>query len=221
MAYSWQKLADNWSSLTEQQKHEMFKNTKYLKPSVEEMKELGKFKIVSEDKLNVKVSGIPNTQIVLPKKLISTSSFEYINKVTFTGLEEGEGLVKIAVTTDLKKYYIYDVESSSWIEINLEENTDTLLDKCMSMDDVKKLTNEEWNAIISNELGSGIAFAFILDLMTEVDEAKVDNLTFNVDMKGSWCNTSPGIDYTYSYTNQDTLKVNLLKAGTYKINYTN
>ena len=65
MAYSWQKLADNWSSLTEQQKHEMFKNTKYLKPSVEEMKELGKFKIVSEDKLNVKV---------LPLTLISISA---------------------------------------------------------------------------------------------------------------------------------------------------
>ena len=52
------------------------------------------------------------------------------------------------------------------------------------------------------------------------DTCKTDNLTLQVDMKGSWQSALKGTDFNYGYPANDQLKVVLLKDGSYKINYT-
>ena len=71
MSYSFQKIADSWDSLSDVQKHEAFEGTKYLKPTTAELSTLNEFKILSENKISVSITGDPKKQNVLPTTLIS------------------------------------------------------------------------------------------------------------------------------------------------------
>ncbi len=113
MSYSFQKIADSWDSLSDVQKHEAFEGTKYLKPTTAELSTLNEFKILSENKISVSITGVPKNQIVLPTTLISLKPYQGIEKATVANaITKADSMtnpvIKLAITKDDGKYY-FDV----------------------------------------------------------------------------------------------------------------
>ena len=88
------KIADNWNSLSDSQKENLFNSVGYGLANVEELKKLGKFKIATYSMKNEqfvgKVIGTPKVQIVLPKELFNIKQVDNINKVSIVRKEESK-----------------------------------------------------------------------------------------------------------------------------------
>ena len=188
-------------------------------PCVSELSTIGKFKVISMQETtpvtNTTVTAIPKTQTIYPTKLIKTSPFEKLNSVSITATSSGTGDIKIAVTTDLSTYKVWDKVTLAWIDIPKSD----IATRGMSVSDVSALTDTEWNMLVSYGVGDGIAFAYSLDITADTDIAEIDELTLNAEMRGSWNKAFHGTDYIYGYPFYDQLSVKLLTDGSYKINY--
>ena len=89
MSGTFQKVADDWTALTDAQKIALFKATNcYETATPEQLATLGKFRIVTYSEGNSQpsctVTALPKDQIVLPKELISTKAFENVDSITPT-----------------------------------------------------------------------------------------------------------------------------------------
>ena len=82
------KVAENWDALSDSEKIALFESAGYEQPELEELKKLGKFRVVTYSKKNEKVecslSATPKVQIILPKELLNIKQTEDINKITIT-----------------------------------------------------------------------------------------------------------------------------------------
>lgn len=80
------KVADNWDALSDSEKIALFEAASYEEPDVDELRRLGKFRVVTYSKANEKVGcsvlATPKVQIVLPKDLLNIKKVEDINKIT-------------------------------------------------------------------------------------------------------------------------------------------
>ena len=212
------KLATNWSSKSDSDKLALIKAVKNF-PTISDLSTIGKFKVISMSGdtpvTNTTVTAIPKTQTVYPTKLIKTSPFEKLNSVSINATSSGAGDIKVAVTTDLATYKVWDKVTLAWIDI---PKTDVAT-RGMSVADVSTLTDTEWNMLVSYGVGDGIAFAYSLDITADTDKAEIDELTLNAEMRGIWNKAFHGTDYTYGYPFYDQLTVKLLTDGSYKINY--
>ena len=212
------KLATNWSSKSDSDKLALIKAVEKF-PTISDLSTIGKFKVISMNGdtpvTNTTVTAIPKTQTVYPTKLIKTSPFEKLNSVSINATSSGAGDIKVAVTTDLATYKVWDKVTLAWIDIPKSD----IATRGMSVADVSALTDTEWNMLVSYGVGDGIAFAYSLDITADTDKAEIDELTLNAEMRGSWNKAFHGTDYTYGYPFYDQLSVKLLKDGSYKINY--
>lgn len=208
---TWTKLADNWESLTDDEKVALFQNVTTDIPSITDLQAMGKVKIVSltENKsiVGVTLKGVPKRTVVIPKDIFSVDSFATINSMTLNCNLSGAGQVGVAITKDLKTYYIFDNE---WKVIDVNN------DAFMTPTQLSALTSAEWKTLLGDDTTLGIAYS--LELSNTTDKADIDSLTLNVDMKGTWTKAIYGDEYTYEYSNKS-LQVDILKDGTYKVNY--
>ena len=206
---TWTKLADNWESLTDDEKLDLFQNVTADMPSITDLQAMGKVKIVSltGNKSIVRVKGVPKRTVVLPKDVFSVDSFATINSMTLNCNLSGAGQVGVAVTKDLETYYIFDNE---WKVIDVNN------DAFMTPTQLSALTSAEWKTLLGDDTTLGIAYS--LELSDTTDKADIDSLTLNVDMKGTWTKAIYGDEYTYEYFNKS-LQVDILKDGSYKVNY--
>ena len=214
MSYTWKKLADSYSSLTDTQKQKLFDSTNYLHATQAQLQSLGKVKILVNDdydtKHKIKMTAVPNDQTVVPKKLISIKSIENIDSVTISSTVGNNTVLKIAVTKDLSKYYSFN--GTDWVEVSdikNDGNTPT---------EINSISSENWDKFING--ANGIAFEYLLSITDETDTLNTDKLSMQVDMKGTWQSALKGTDFNYGYPANDQLKVTLLTDGSYKINYT-
>ena len=80
------KVADNWDALSDTEKIALFEGASYEQPEVNELRKLGKFKVVTYSKENEQIGcsivGAPKVQIVLPKDLLNIKQVEDITKIT-------------------------------------------------------------------------------------------------------------------------------------------
>lgn len=80
------KVADNWDALSDTEKVALFEAASYAQPEIEDLRALGKFKVVSYSKENEQVTcnvvATPKVQIVLPKDLLNIKQVEEITKIT-------------------------------------------------------------------------------------------------------------------------------------------
>lgn len=80
------KVADNWDALSDSEKIALFELVGYEQPDIEDLRAIGKFRIVTYSKQNIKpsclVEATPKPQIVLPKELLNIKQVEDINKIT-------------------------------------------------------------------------------------------------------------------------------------------
>lgn len=214
MSYTWKKVADSYSTLTDTQKQDLFDNTNYIQATQAQLQALGKIKILVNDDYNtkhkIKITAVPLDQIVIPKKLISTKSIANIDSITISSTVSTNAILKIAVTTDLKHYKAFD--GTSWIDvtdIKTQGNTPT---------EINSISSANWDNLIKK--ADGIAFEYFLSITDEADKCNTDKLSMQVDMKGTWQSALKGTDFNYGYSANDQLKVTLLTDGSYKINYT-
>ena len=217
MSYSWQIVGNNFDSLTASEKEELFINTNYRKPTIDELKALGEFKVAvydtSSSKPTVSVVGVPQDQLVLPKNLISLSAYGGVNNVSITHNLTGSAEIKLAVTLDKETYYTLD-SSGEWVEISL----DNVYADGLSLTKLTEITRNQWDKLLTEEVEE-FGFCFLLHKVNPSDEANIDNLILTVEMRGRWVGAVHGTEYNYEYIDNTTMRVTITNAGTYKINY--
>lgn len=209
---TFQKLADNWSVLTAEEREALFEGTS--EASIEDLKTLGKFKVLILNKENapstLSVSGIKkNNQVIKPKSLIDMFAFEHINTISVASNVANGGTVEVAITVDGTNYHVWG--GSSWESIDVDTAT-----TWMSTETLSSLTVTQYDLLLAD--AEYFAVAFKLGQTVYDDTAELVSYTVTADMKESWAKAIHNTDYAYNYTNK-TLIVKLLKAGTYKINY--
>ena len=216
MSYSWQVLATDWNSLTDAEKESLFKGTNYQLPTIAELTALSKIKVAIYDDYSTQhkyqMKAVPLNQVVKPVKLISTKSFNNIDSITITSSVSTDAVLKIAVTTDLKDYKVYNSSTGEWDVISDIETEGRI------PSDIASIPSSAWDILLKES--EGIGFEYFLSITNISDTCKTDNLTLQVDMKGSWQSALKGTDFNYGYPANDQLKVVLLNDGSYKINYT-
>ena len=208
---TWTKLADNWESLTDDEKVALFQNVTADIPSISDLQAMGKVKIISfvenESVVDVFLNGVHKRTVVIPKDVFSVDSFAMINSMTLNCNLSGGGQVGVAITKDLETYYVFD---NGWKVIDVNN------DAFMTPIQLSTLTSAEWKTLLGDDTTLGIAYS--LELSDITDKADIDSLTLNVDMKGTWAKAIYGDEYTYAYSNKS-IQVDILKDGSYKINY--
>lgn len=216
---SFQKLADDWTALSDSEKIALFTATEGEVPTVDELKTIGKFKIMSYAEDNdtplCVVSAVPKEQIILPKSLINLHAYETVHSIAMTSTVASDtASVKVAFTKDLESYIVYDKATATWIDADIS-SVDTFTAAGMDISDVAGIPEEK-----VNELGmNGFAVALLMSVTDITDTCTVSALTLNVDKKATWNKAVYGTDFTYGYPNTDVLEVQLLTDGSYKINY--
>lgn len=215
-----QKLSDNWLTLSNNEKINVFKSTNSISASLTDLQSLGKFKKATyqEDDISkpYTFTAIPKDQLILPKGLISVESFEGIDKVTLTYTLSGGGALKILVTTDNATYQAYDFSAGAWQVID-HTKLDTVKASSIDAAQLGNINRAGWDALTTGKVGIG--FAYLLCIEDTTDTCAVDKLDLQVDMKGSWDKAIHGTDYKYGYPRNNILRVQLLSNGDYKINY--
>lgn len=84
MSYVWQKLVDDWTTLTDVEKENLFLATEGYTPTVEELSTLGNLKVAvyntENTTMNTKVEGVPSDKLMLGKDFVTEfSSIDGIN----------------------------------------------------------------------------------------------------------------------------------------------
>lgn len=215
MAYTWQKLADDWEQLTDQEKIALFNGTNHNVPTGAELLALDEpFKVAIYDLLqtgqHLYINGIPNRQIITPKELISTQMFHSIDRISLDFNLSGDGDIKIALTTNLVDYYSFN--GTSWNLINLVDIATDGMDAVT----FNSLGTSAWGLL---DLQGGVAFAYSLDITNKTDQADIDNLNFAGELNSTWVSQKKGEVFDYEYVADNILRVHIYSKGDYKINY--
>ena len=225
MAYTFTQLANDWSTLTDAEKEALFENTNFNQATLAELQTLGKFKVLamsdsaSGSAADVKVHGVHNDFLVLPKEMFGT----LFNKIKSVNITENisdttNASIKYVLTKDLVGYYTFS--GGTWTQLAIVD-ANTVISDGLTADDLALISSTDWDLFYDGDVdenGLGIAFAFHETALTQSTE--LDNLQMTVDMKGTWNKAEHTEDYTYGYSNTQ-LHVHLLKNGSYKINYGN
>ena len=211
------KLSDDWTALSNSQKAALFSSATDDNP-ITFLSTLGAFKFAvltnNSTAPTCVITAVPKNQVITPDGLISLTAYEQINTVTVTSNTSGSSNVRLLVTPDLTHYYTYS--NSEWQEVAISDTT-TVLSSGMTTAQIASIAAETWAELVGDTVG----FAYALSMTSSSETCNVDEITLTVDMKGTWKKAIHNTDYTYGYTSNTNLRVNLLTAGSYKINYSN
>lgn len=212
------ELPATWGTLSNAEKIALFQSLDELFMPTDALRNLGKFKMAALSEKSTpkscKIQAIPKTGIVLPRRMLSLKAYDHIKSVTLKTELLGNGLLRIAMTTDQKTYKAYDAVARVWRGIDITGIED-IKQNGMTAEVLNAIPESVWKKLDSNKIG----FAYYLDKESPSDKANVDKLSFLVDMKGSWKRGIYNSDYTYEYTSEDTLQVDIYTSGDFKINY--
>ena len=124
--------------------------------------------------------------------------------------------VKYAFTINKQKYYVY--QNGDWQEIQ----TDEIATKGNSKESVESIPKEKWRELITEKetkVVSKLGIAYAISQRYTDDTVYIDNLSLLIDQRGKWRKCQPHGHYQVDYTDNETVEVTLLGAGSYKINY--
>lgn len=216
---TFQQLAPDWNALSDEEKVALFTATNGETPTVDELKTIGKFKVLTYSEYNnlveCTVSAVPKDQLVLPKKLINLGGYEVVHSIAVTSATTtSNSSVKVAFTKDLTTYIAYNKKTATWQNVDIS-STNTFSAGAMDASEVANIPEAK-----IAELGmKGFAIAYALSETNVADNCAVTALTIVADKKAPWNKAVYGTDATYRYPNSDVLEVKLLTNGSYKINY--
>lgn len=212
------QLAADWDSLTASQKEAAFGSATGDNPMTTAAT-LGTFRLLiygsSSTKPTCTVTAIPKDQLILPHGLIGLSAYEVVQQASITDSTSGNAVSKQAVTPDLETYYVYNSADGVWETITA--TAASILTNGMTSAQVADIPGEAWASLTSDS--ESIGFAYALSMSSSSETCYVDQIDLTVDMKGTWVGAVHGTDYTFAYTSNTNLQVNLLSDGNWKINY--
>lgn len=220
LAYVWKQLATDWDSLSDADKEALFAGTNGNIPTGADLLGLNstfRVAVLSEDTARpiFNIIALPADKLFIPTQLIG-STFDNLDSVNFTVSLDSSSIIRFAITKDLTTYYTYNNGFVQMPSFDLS----AVLNDGATADDIKNITDAEWDAFYGATYGDeGIAFAFAISLGSASGVASVDDLTVTADLRGEWRRAIHGTDYDYCYPSNDTLRVELLSDGNYKINY--
>ena len=170
---TWTKLADNWESLTNDEKVALFQNVTTDIPSITDLQAMGKVKIISltenESIVGITLIGVHKRTVVIPKDVFSVDSFATINSMTLNCNLSGGGQVGVAITKDLETYYIFN---NGWKVIDVNN------DAFMTPTQLSTLTSAEWKTLLGDDTTLGIAYSLELsDITTRLSHFSVTSLS--------------------------------------------
>ncbi|QSD33794.1 discoidin domain-containing protein [Pectobacterium brasiliense] len=182
------------------------------------------FSVHAENQRNIKLTYLPNSQIVISKSLLSASvdSWAKINAATLTATQTGNGKVRVAVTRDLINWHV--LRNGAWVDVGtLSADTtgaEALIADGMTPAELCGITAAQWTQLFASNNGvpDSLAFAFALDITDPVtDLATIDRLVLNVNDASSWKVQSPAEVEIRWRTNSVTFRT--ATAGNYKLAY--
>ncbi|UEM38444.1 discoidin domain-containing protein [Pectobacterium aquaticum] len=182
------------------------------------------FSVHAENQRNIKLTYLPNSQIVISKSLLSASagSWAKINAATLTATQTGKGKVRVAVTRDLVNWHV--LRSGAWVDVGaLSADTagaEALIADGMTPAELGGITAAQWTELFSSNNGvpDSLAFAFALDITDPVtDVATIDRLVLSVNDASSWKVQSPAeVEIRWR---TDSVTFRTATAGNYKLAY--
>ena len=219
MAYKFMQLAENWENLTDNEKIALFQGTNNNTATSAQLRYFGNFKLYAYDSTSTnlpsafRVNGVHQNFVLTPRKLVGT----VCNKISSMTITESisdttNANIRYAITKDLEHYYT--LSSGSWLQINLSAYN--ILNDGLSSSDISSITSSVWEDFYDGD--NGIALAIAFHETEETQTTAVSNISVTADIKGLWSKAEHTVDYTYGYTS-DTLHVDILTNGDYKINY--
>lgn len=126
------------------------------------------------------------------------------------------GEVKVAVSVDKgDMWQTWNNTSNTWNFVQCTK--EAVKNNGMTAETFNARSAEDWNTLRNN--GNYIRFAFYFSIPTTSDTAKITLLSGQFDMSGRWGMAIPGTDYSYEYPTNQIMRINILKNGSYKINY--
>lgn len=184
-------LSEDWDFLNGIEKKEKFLSTDYKVASVDQLKEIQKFKMLFYGEIKAKntasIIAAPKDEIVFPRAFVLLEDFKSINKAVLTSaLTEGTAC-RIIVTTDLKTYQTYDFTAKAWQPI---DHSDCKTVKTYGIDAAQfaDIGRDAWDKLTKGK--SGIGFAYLSSMENTSDKCQVDKLEAMVNMKGTWATMS-------------------------------
>ncbi|APS29190.1 discoidin domain-containing protein [Pectobacterium brasiliense] len=182
------------------------------------------FSVHAENQRNIKLTYLPNSQIVISKSLLSASvdSWAKINAATLTATQTGNGKVRVAVTRDLMNWHV--LRNGAWVDVGTL-SADTagavkLIADGMTPAELGGITAAQWAQLFTSNNGvpDSLAFAFALDITDPAaDVATIERLVLNVNDASSWKVQSPAEVEIRWRTNSVTFRT--ATAGNYKLAY--
>ncbi|WP_225087248.1 discoidin domain-containing protein [Pectobacterium colocasium] len=182
------------------------------------------FSVHAENQRNIKLTYLPNSQIVISKSLLSASagSWSKINAATLTATQTGNGKVRVAVTRDLVNWHV--LRNGAWVDVGaLSADTagaTKLIADGMMPAELGAITAAQWTQLFASNNGvpDSLAFAFALDITDPAaDVATIDRLVLNVNDASSWKVQSPAeVEIRWR---TDSVTFRTVTAGNYKLAY--
>ncbi|GKV79442.1 hypothetical protein PEC106664_02160 [Pectobacterium carotovorum subsp. carotovorum] len=182
------------------------------------------FSVHAENQRNIKLTYLPNSQIVINKSLLSASAgaWSKINAATLTATQTGKGKVRVAVTRDLVNWHV--LRNGAWVDVGaLSADTagaEALIADGMTPAELGGITAAQWTQLFSSNNGvpDSLAFAFALDITDPAaDVATIDRLVLNVNDASSWKVQSPAeVEIRWR---TDSVTFRTVTAGNYKLAY--
>ena len=127
--------------------------------------------------------------------------------------------VEIAITNDASTArFVLSIDSgaswltwggSAFVPIDVS-SLSSIVSNGMTESDIENLSSNNWLSLGVNTVRFGYYLA---------DDVEINSLELVVNQNGKWARAVIGLDYDYFYLDNNTLEVQFLTAGDYKVNY--
>ncbi|MGM3159212.1 discoidin domain-containing protein [Dickeya undicola] len=179
--------------------------------------------VVGAENVAVAVSYQPYTQIAIPNARTDLKLFNRIDSVKLAATEKGNGKVRVAVSTDLLDWHVWN--GAEWVNMGGLTadgvSAGKLLDQGMSANTLAAITSTAWATLlpgVSQSETANLAFALALDVPdASVDSATVDSLVLSGNQASAWKKQTEAEVEIRWYPDKVTFKT--VAAGNYKLAY--
>lgn len=166
----------------------------------------------SQDAANtaIEMMHMPAVQLVLPTEDIDLSTYSSINQITLSTTGTS-GAVRVIFSFDGG---ITWKTFAGGVWVTIEPVASTVITDGITPEHVALIPSEQWATVITNKL----RIAYCLSKSAVTDDIAVDTLSITGDTE-SWKKAQRTVDYSCQLPNTGTMIIELLKDGSYKINY--
>ena len=164
---------------------------------------------------SLKFTGSPLPKVVLSGGDITiSSSVFYVDNFNISANVTGTATMRIAFSLDSGTTW-NAYRNGALVSLNVQSNSD-FKSKGLTPAELNAITSATWDTLIV-EGNKKIRFGYYLEVANTTDVVETDILTMQVDMNGAWGLSKLNTDYEYWYASGDTLTVNLITNGDFRI----